>query len=84
MAKPEDGCRPEDFPLGSLASRAAARSMLEARKQSNEWYRYTVSTIGFGEVQYIVHKDGTVKKIGREPTMEELLAHPALQECDIK
>ena len=84
MTKPENELRPENFRLGSLASRAGARSMLEARrKQSDEWYRFSVIYQGFGEIEYIVYKDGTHKKVGHEPTMEEFLAHPALQKCNV-
>ncbi len=57
--------------------------MLARRKQSNE-YRFRVVYEGFPdcEVEYVVNETGIVKKIGREPTMEEFEAHPALQDCD--
>jgi hypothetical protein len=52
------------------------------QKTGNE-YRFRVVYIGLDcEVEYVVNEPGVVKKIGREPTMEELKAHPALQDCD--
>lgn len=73
--------RPEDFPIGSLESRAAARAMLARKTQDNE-YRFRVKYMGFDEVEYVVSGKGIVKTIGRVPTMEELAAHPAYQDCD--
>jgi hypothetical protein len=73
--------RPEDFPIGSLESRAAARAMLAHKTRDNE-YRFRVQYMGFDEVEYIVNETGIVKTIGRVPTMEELATHPAYQDCD--
>jgi hypothetical protein len=36
------------------------------------------------EVEYVVNETGVVKKIGREPTMEEFAAHPFFQGCDFE
>jgi hypothetical protein len=76
--------KPGDFPLGSLESRAAARSVLNALGLQSAKLVVRVEYIGFPGcgVQYIVDESGTTKT-GREPTMEEFKAHPALQNCDI-
>jgi hypothetical protein len=78
--------RPEDFPIGSLESRAAARGLLARKRQANE-YRFRVVYQGLGnpdlEIEYIVN-GRDVKTIGRVPTIEEFLAHPACQPCDPK
>jgi hypothetical protein len=50
----ENAARPEDFPIGSLESRAAARAMLARKTQDND-YRFRVQYMGFDEVEYVVN-----------------------------
>ena len=76
--------RPENFPLGSPESRAAARSMLDARKRHGKEYHFSVVYVGFPdcEVEYVVCETGVVEKIGNEPSLEQFLAHPVCQNTD--
>jgi hypothetical protein len=77
----KDGPRPERFPLGSPESRAAARSVLNSRSESEKLV-LRFEFIGFPGcwVQFVVDEWGT-RKTGREPTLEEMAGHPALQNC---
>ena len=60
--------------------------MVARKKQAND-YRFRVVYKGMGdpdcEIEYIVN-GGVVTKIGREPTIEEFMAHPACHPCDPK
>jgi hypothetical protein len=55
--------------------------MLARKRQSNG---FALFYRGFPdcEVEFVANKTGIVKKTGREPTMEQFAAHPALQDCD--
>ena len=86
MITPENDLHPEDFLIGSLESRAAARALLTRKRQAGE-HRFRVIYQGLGkpdlEIEYIVN-GRDVKTIGRVPTIEEFMAHPACQPCDPK
>lgn len=78
--------RPEDFPLGSPESRAAARAMLAARQREETIVKVSTMGMGFGgPVQYIFDKTGRlIRQIGREPSLEELMNHPMFKASSIE
>jgi len=77
--------RPEDFPIGSLESRAAARSMT-ADREVKEVVVMEITTMGMGisgPVKYVRDESGKLRIIGRELTLEDveelMQRHPALR-----
>jgi len=80
-----EGPRPETFPIGTTESRAAARAMLTARERESERVVVEIVWLGLGcRAEYAADETGMRKTAGREPTMEDFVAHPALQHCNIE
>ena len=74
-----DGLRPNEFPVGSLESRAAARAMLDAR-DSNRRRVQLISNVNFARhwetgvpsaSLWVEHDDGTLFRMVYIPTIKE-------------